>query len=29
MDFYLAVLSGRYGLRDPRSLKSGILGFGK
>jgi pimeloyl-ACP methyl ester carboxylesterase len=29
MDFYLAVLSGRYGLRDPRSLKAGILGFGK
>ncbi len=29
MDFYFAVLAGRYGLRDPRSLKSGILGFGK
>jgi pimeloyl-ACP methyl ester carboxylesterase len=29
MDFYLAVMSGRYGLRDPRSQKAGILGFSK
>jgi pimeloyl-ACP methyl ester carboxylesterase len=29
MDFYFSVLTGRYATRDPRSLKSGILGFGK
>jgi len=29
MDFYMAVMSGRYGLRDPRSQKAGILGFSK
>jgi pimeloyl-ACP methyl ester carboxylesterase len=29
LEFFLAVEAGRWGLRDPRSTASGILGFKK